>query len=61
MTFKEAKDKLRVVYGVTLEKVDGEYRVNVKGGDEDTAYYTPWLDDAFGTGVHMALWCEVPM
>jgi hypothetical protein len=55
MTFKEAKDKLRVVYGITLTKHDGEYRVNIKGSDEATAYYTNDLSDAFASGVSMSL------
>lgn len=31
-----------------------EVRVNFKGGDEATAYYTDDLSDALGTGQHMA-------
>lgn len=52
MTLAEAKKLVRV-YGCTLretlrEKV-GEYRVNLLGGSEDTAYYTNDLDDAVET------------
>ena len=31
-----------------------EYRVNLKGAGEATAYYTTDLDDALATGLHMA-------
>lgn len=55
MNFKEAKDKLRVIHGMTLTKKEGEYRVNFPGGKEATAYYTDDLSDAFATGVDMAL------
>jgi len=53
MTLKEAKSRLTKI-GVTISKKDGEYRVNMKGGKEDSAYYTNDIDDAFGTGVAMA-------
>ena len=33
------------------KNVDGEYRMNLLGGAEDTAYYTEELDDAFGTAI----------
>ena len=36
------------------KKADGEYRVNFRGGREDTAYYTNTLADAFETGRTMA-------
>lgn len=51
--FQEVKDKLRVVYKVTITKRDGEYRVNFINGKEATACYTNDLEDAFGTGVEM--------
>lgn len=42
-------------HGVVLKTTEyGEYRVNFKGGSEDTAYYTDDLDDAVATGLHMA-------
>jgi hypothetical protein len=49
VSFREAKDKLRVVYGVTLSRRDGEYRVSLKGKSKATAYYTDYLSDAFAT------------
>jgi hypothetical protein len=39
--------------GVSLTHREGEYRVNFKGGTEDTAYYTNDLKDAVGTGIEM--------
>jgi hypothetical protein len=51
--FQEVKDKLRVMYRVTLRRQDGEYRVNFRDGVEATAYYTNDLEDAFATGVAM--------
>jgi hypothetical protein len=53
LTLDEVARMLRVV-GVVVRKCDGEYRVNLKGGAEATAYYTDWLDDARATGLHMA-------
>jgi hypothetical protein len=54
MTFKEAKDKLRVVYRMTLKRTrHREFRVNFIGGKEATAYYTSDLDDAFTTAIDM--------
>ena len=50
----EIKDKLRIIHGMTIRRRDGGYRVNFRGGDEATAYYTPDLEDAFATGVTMA-------
>lgn len=35
--------------GMTLTRRAGEYRVNFRGGGEETAYYTPDLGDAVGT------------
>lgn len=41
--------------GVTItRRAEGEYRVNVVGGTEDTAYYTDYLPDALGTGRAMS-------
>ena len=53
MTLQEANDQLRPI-GITLRKRDGEYRVNYKGGCEDTAYYTNEVEDAVLTGKAMA-------
>jgi hypothetical protein len=54
MNFQQTKDKLRVVFGITLTRRDREYRVNIAGNSEVTAYYTTDLADAFSTGVAMA-------
>ncbi len=41
--------------GLTIRRKDGEYRVAYAGkGNEASAYYTNDLEDAFGTGKHMA-------
>ena len=48
--------------GITIKKDtvgsgptgSGEYRVNYRGGDEDSAYYTSYIDDAVQTGQAMA-------
>src|SRR6516162_590397 len=53
MTLYEIKNKLRAAR-VTIAREDGEYRVNLKGGREATAYYTTDLDDAYATGMAMA-------
>ena len=52
MTLTQARDALRI-RGVTLRHQDGEYRENLKGGAEATAYYTRDLDDAVATGLAM--------
>lgn len=52
--FELAQAALREL-GLVIKRTDyGEYRVNYKGGDEGTAYYTDDLDDAVVTGQHMA-------
>ena len=54
MTLQEAKSIARHL-GFTLRKVrSGDYRVNLPGGDETTAYYTGDLEDAVRTAVEMA-------
>jgi hypothetical protein len=53
ITFKTAKDICQV-YGCTLRKNDGEYRVNFSYGREETAYYTNDIEDAVATSVIMA-------
>jgi hypothetical protein len=41
--------------GMTIRVTpDGQYRVNVLGGRESTAFYTLDLDDALETGLAMA-------
>jgi len=54
MTLQEAKSIARHL-GFTLRKVrSGDYRVNLPGGDDTTAYYTDDLEDAVRTAVEMA-------
>lgn len=52
-TLAQAKASLRAV-GVTINKRHGEYRVNLRGGREATAYYASDIEDALNTGLHMA-------
>ena len=52
-TIKAAKAALKP-HGISLNKKDGEYRVNFVGGREETAYYTNDIDDAVNTGIDMA-------
>jgi hypothetical protein len=54
MTLGEAKSIARHL-GFTLRKVrSGDYRVNFRDGNENTAYYTDSLEDAVNTAVEMA-------
>lgn len=54
MNFKQAKLHCRNLgHGMTLRKIDGEYRVNYRYGDEATAYYTNDLADAISTAESM--------
>lgn len=55
MTLKDAKAKLKPL-GITLTRraATDEYRVNLVGGNEETAYYTDDLKDAVETGEVMA-------
>jgi len=48
MTISQAKAVART-HGYTLRKNDDEYRLNIRGGDEATAYYTDDLDEAIST------------
>ena len=52
LTLKTAKARLRLL-NMTLNRnaETGEYRVNLAGGSESTAYYTNDLDDAFATAI----------
>jgi len=55
MTKKEAETLLRDAgMVITVNAADNEYRVNYRGGKEETAYYTNDLDDAVTTGLLMA-------
>ena len=40
--------------GVSLTSKDGEHRVNLHGHQEESAYYTDDLHDAYQTGRHMS-------
>jgi hypothetical protein len=53
MTIKEAKHSLREHYAMTLDRRDGEFRVNFIGGDEATAYYSDDMADAINTAIDM--------
>lgn len=53
MTLQQAKT-IAKTKGFTLRHRDGEYRVNVIGGTEETAYYTDDREDAVNTGSIMA-------
>jgi hypothetical protein len=53
MTFTQAKQDLSKL-GVTLRKIDGEFRVTLKGAGEAGAYYTGDLSDAVATGKRIA-------
>jgi hypothetical protein len=54
MTLQKAKSIARHL-GFTLRKVrSGDYRVNLRDGNETTAYYTDSLEDAVNTAVEMA-------
>ncbi len=48
LTDKEAQKQIRAL-GAIVKRVDGEYKVNVPGGTEATAYYTDDKKDAVGT------------
>ena len=54
MTLQEAKSIARHL-GLTLRLLrSGKYRVNLRDGNETTAYYTDNLEDAVNTAVEMA-------
>jgi hypothetical protein len=54
MTLGEAKSIARHLR-LTLRKVrSGDYRVNFRDGNKNTAYYTDSLEEAVNTAVEMA-------
>jgi len=61
LTLRSVRQSLRAVgMAITHSAELGEYRVNYRGGNEATAYYTGDLTDARDTGLammrdHMAL------
>lgn len=52
LTFKAAQSLLRA-YNMTIRKVENEYRVNFKGGKEETAAYETDLQAAIDTAIAM--------
>jgi hypothetical protein len=52
MTLKQAKQSISD-NKCTLTIINGEYRVNIKGGKEASAYYTNCLIDAYQTSALM--------
>jgi hypothetical protein len=54
MTLNQAKTLCAIVHACTLRKTDaGEYRVNLRGGSESSAYYASDLEDAVNTAAAM--------
>lgn len=53
LTLKHAMALVRQ-HGFTLRNTGDDYRVNVRGGSEATAYYTDDLQDAVDTAAAMA-------
>lgn len=41
--------------GLSVSKTDGEFRVNYRGGSEETAYFTNDCQDALATAIAMNL------
>lgn len=56
MTMREFRESIRVLGNMTAIYDHGnhEYRVNLKGGSEDTAYYTDDRQDALDTARAMS-------
>lgn len=55
MTIREAK-QMAAAFGCTLRRSYGdEFRVNIRGGGEETAYYTDDLADAVKTAQAMGV------
>jgi hypothetical protein len=54
LTLKQAKRELRAL-GYTINRQHGEYRVNLLGGEEVSAYYTTDISDAVGTARAMSM------
>lgn len=53
LTYKIAVKVVRSL-NLTLARCNGEFRINLKNGKENTAYYTSCLADAVGTARIMA-------
>jgi hypothetical protein len=54
MTLLDAR-RIAASFGCYLTRRDGEYRINLVGGSEATAYYTSDLEDAVNTARAMAM------
>jgi hypothetical protein len=52
MTITKTLTTIRTL-GLTATHRDGEFRINYRGGDEKSAYYTTDSDDALDTAVAM--------
>jgi hypothetical protein len=57
LTLEAVKRELDGLGIVIRRSVGGEFRVNLRGGSESTAYYATDLQDALGTGKAMAQPC----
>jgi hypothetical protein len=54
MTDKQLQDAIREL-GLTVTKIYGEWRINYRGGQEATAYYTSDKNEALDRAKAMAL------
>lgn len=54
-TVKDTMAAIRALGNITVNRRDGEWRVNFRGEDENTAYYTNDADDALGTAKLMQI------
>ena len=59
ITLAQAK-AIAKAHSFSLRHKDGEYRVNLLGGNEDSAYYTTDRIDAVETGVAMREYASFP-
>lgn len=58
LTIKETIRRIKLIEGMTARWIADtrEYRVNYKGGEEKSAYYTGDAIDAIGTALQMREW-----
>lgn len=54
MNVKEAIKQIRAIGCTVNRTAEREFRVNIKGGNEDSAYYTSDAEDAVSTARKMA-------
>jgi hypothetical protein len=52
MTVQETKQAIRAL-GLSVSRIDGEWRINIPNGTEGTSYYTENNDDALCTAQAM--------